>query len=542
MLLSFCSVLAAGIAEAQPPGAVLPAPTGITQTFANGDMRANSCHSIIASAVGGYGDFYVSGWSNSSTGKIVWRFMDPGSTSLSGLLFPNQGEIAVNGRNIEVGTIYDSNTGILYIQAAYYRNGVGFVLERYEWTGSGFSALPYTILSNSPFLLTDRNINMDMYGSTSWAVVWTEYTTAGTSILQCMIGEGLNATQVITLDGTEDATNPDVALSKNSNMSPGSDAMEVHFVYANKYADPNATYGYYTELTEAVMPFSVYSLNPSNYAPLREDINNIGSQEMYAFPVIDCPDICEFTPFADWAYTYTTDGGVHMRYTNQSAGIPPTTKNMVDGSYGNTDITMPYGYYANWRPTIAYNNTGESIYIGWLFNGYPFTATSRALVVEVSRDGNSLLSAGDYMLISSNPTAGDPQFSKNSFYSSFLYTTFLENNINFRHMHHDWTNSISFKSQPVAIKNNQQLHIKVAQNPFRYAARFLVSEALNDADIAATMIDITGKVVYSGVCSGRQLQAKLQPCFLRLPGGIYILRTENKALQYKQQQKLVKVQ
>lgn len=521
-------------------------PGSTPQTYPTaGALMPNSCYSIQADVVGlNNRDFYVSGWTDltgaTNSSRIVWQRKIPNTTTVW-----DQGQIIVNGSNIEVGSLYFN--GSFYILAAYYKYGVGYVLSRYQWTGGGFNPTPFTTLLSptNPFTDPYKNINMDMYSASEYAIVWSEQSSSG-SVIRCVLGHGLTTTQAITLDGTEGGIHPDVAMSKNSG-APGSsyDEMAAHIVYARNTPDPTATYSFYTDLIECAVPFvQVYGTNPSNFTPVFEDVNYIGSNEMVAYPVIDCPDISNFDPFANWAYTYTTDHGIEVRLVDQNASVPPTTKNLVNGvDFGNADISMPYGYFANHSPVLAYNKDGDKMHIGWAHNGYPYPSQSKLLSVEISSDGSTLLSPIDYELISTNPTAFYPQFSKNSRYSVYLYAVFLENNALQRHIHHVWGNSANFKTQPgnIAGCTGPGGQITAAPNPFAEYVRFTIPGTLTDADINATMTDLTGKTWYTGTCKGTQLETTLQPYFLQLPVGTYMLRTSNAAANYDQQQKLIKI-
>lgn len=530
----------------QKAGAQFLNPTGVTQTFPGAlGLYANSCYSMrtVPFSLGNPGpfDLYVSGWSNyTGTGRVVWRRFNPNSTSPF-----DGGQIFIDGYNIEVGITRYVND--VFLNVAYYKNSVGgLVFERYIWTGSGFSLVPGSVtLSTSLFPV--RNINMDMYGASELAVVWSEGPTPGNSIIKCVLGTGLDLTSVITLTGTEGGQYPDVALSKNAGGGGGGiDAMGVHIVYAKDL--PASGVPYNREFTEIALPFGqAYSTNPNpyNFSPIIEDINNIGYSEIASFPIIDCPDISIFSPLADWAYTYASDRGVEMRLKNAAAGVPPTTKNLVNGSdYGNLDISMPNGYYANFFPTIAYNVNGESIHVGWMYSGYPNLNLSSLLAVEISSDGSTLLSDPDYLRISTNPEAVYPQFSKNSTYSSFLYTTFLETNTsNLKHMFHIWGNTSSFRQAPSwAAEHAESDRIAFAPNPFQQALYVKVPAALADADMAVTLTDITGKNLYAGNCKGGQLEEILQAKLGRLAPGTYLLHLRNAALHYEQQQKLIKTE
>lgn len=515
-------------------------PTGFSDTYPGPfGMYANSCFSLRTVLFGSTPyDLYVSGWSNyTGSGRVVWRRYAPNTTNPQ----VDGGQISINGHHVEVGVTRYLND--IFLNVAYYKNGTGLVFERYIWTGSTFSTMPYSSVTLSTTILPYRNINMDMYGASELAVVWSEPVTPGNYIIKCVLGTGLDLTSVITLTDTDDGKCPDVALSKNSGATGGLDAMAVHIAYTRDLPAPGVPYN--REIWEIALPFGqAYDSNPLPYSfsPIVEDVNNIGYSEMPTFPIIDCPDISAFSPLADWAYAYGSDKGVEMRVKNAAAGVL-ATKNLVDGSdYGNLDISMPFGYYANSYPTLAYNPNGESIHVGWMFSGYPNLNLSRMLAVEISNDGNSLLSAPDYLAISTNPETIYPQFSKSSTYSSYLYTTFLETNTsNLKHMFHVWGNTGSFRQAPPAGPGTVD-QISFAPNPFRHVLHLTVPAALSDADIAVTLTDVTGKQLYAGRCKGNQLEEALQARLAQVAPGSYLLHMRRAALNYEQVQKIVKTE
>lgn len=537
LMLFFCCMM-----TWHKAGAQFLNPTGYTDTYPTGtnNLFANSCRGMnnVPFNTGTF-DLYVSGWSNfAGSGKIIWRQFFVGSNTP---VPAGANEIPVNGNNIEVGiTVYNGN---VFINAAYYKNGTGLVFERFIWTGSNFVLFASTTLSTA-ITLPYRNINMDMYASSELAVVWSEPAVPGNPapIVKCVLGSGLNLTSVITLTNTEGGQHPDVALSKNTGGA-GIAAMAVHIAYTKDYPNGGSSY---REIIEIALPFeTAYSSNPNPYDfdPIVEDVNNIGYSETSSYPVIDCPDLCNFSLLADWAYTYASDNGVEMRLINAAAGVTPTTKNLVNGSdYGNMDIYMPFGFYANNNPTLAYSNTGETIHVGWMFNGYPNVNLSSLLSVEISGDGSTLVSAPDYLRISLNSSAVYPQFSKNSVYSYYLYATFLENSAALRHMFHVWGNTSSFRGVSSTAENVLTDRITVAPNPFYNEVHFIVPAVLTDADIAVTMTDVTGKNLYTGSCKGGALEKALQARFSQLAAGTYMLQLHNAALHYEQLQKLIKTE
>ena len=521
-----CSLPAA---FAQP---ILTAPSGNTSIYpgvANPNMLPNSCYAVrTVLFTSNYYDLYLSGWSSAPLqGKVIWRRYLPGATTPL-----DQNEISIpNAMNVEV-TLLGNQQGTPYIAAAYYQMNVGYMLTIYQWQVNNFVPFQNIQLSGPTSTYKIKNINLDSYSGHKTAIVWSEDDPLGGTILKCVLGTDITFTAPITLTGTNGADMPDVAVSKNGGNTSSVD-YAAHIVYATYNSSGSPTT---VTLNEVALPIDqVIALNPTSYTPVFEDANYIGPFTTYTFPVIDCPEVSDFASgFANWAYVYQSAAGVEMRITHISQGVPPTTHNLVDGSYGNYNIFAPFGYNANSRPTLTYGQNGTTLFAGWMFNGYPNTSQSRLATVEISADGNSLVSAPDYLLISNNPQAAYPHFSKNTMYCYYLYTTFIQNNNALTHMLHQW-GSPSFKNGPGTDNN-----ITIYPVPFKNDIHVTVSSALMDESLDVWMTDITGKTVFSGSCSGKTLENVLQSKCGTLPAGAYLLNAGSKKLGYSQQLKLVK--
>lgn len=505
------------------------APNAVSDIFPapGNNLIANSCYSVTTTLGSNVYDFYVSGWANNvNAGKIVWRFSPPSVVPPTG---PLQGEISINGIDIEVGAAQVS--GVNYIYTAYKKNGVGFVFERYIWTGSSFTLNTSQLLTAAPA----KKINMDSYlGQTT--IVWDEFdATVNAYMIKCMLVQGMSNTQIIRLGGTEKGGVPDVAMSKNSGIISNG-TLEAHVVFAR-----NINSSYYNEISEVVIPFlTVFSANPATYFPLFEDVNSIpaGFQPSIS---IDCPDISDFSPSANWAYTYRDNLGIHVRVTDPAAGVPPTTKNIVNGvDYGNFDLT-PYGSFN--ESTIAYDISGQSIHVGGGITGSSFAGM---FAVEISSDGSTLIYP-DYQLLYPglyDPTAHSLEFSKNNRYSPYLYAVLSRNGNERTHLFHQW-GDVAFRGpQSTGIKDIAQsegLKISISPNPVKNLKHISIPAALTDKKISILLTAINGRSLYSAEIKGKQLESDMQSIVDKLPVGTYILTTSNNELNYYQNQKIVKV-
>jgi len=494
------------------------------------NLVANSAYSVQTSFFFGTGiyDFHVSGWTYSTnTGKIVWRVFSLGAAPP--FLALAQGDIAINGTDIEVGQL--TLNGDNYILAAYKKNGVGLVFERYIWNGATFVLYSSQILTTTP----GKKVNMDTYLGYSQTIVWDEYdANLNTYVIKFMLAQGLSTTQIIKLTGTDGCGIPDVAMSKNTGVIYPNADLEAHIVYAHV---PTGS-SWYTEIIETVIPFStVYAANPSSYTGTVEDINSISGAFLPSI-TIDCPDVCDFAPSANWAYTYC-DNGIKVRLVDPAAGVTPITKNIVDGTdYPNFDLT-PYGNF--YESTIAYD-VSQTIHIGGRITGTP--GYEGLFGVEISSDGSTLVSPVDYQLISFDATSKSLQFSKDDKYSSFLYAVFSRNGNQPNHMFHQWGDPAFKGSGTVGINSlsqNENLKIMFYPNPFKGDINLSIPAGLLDKDITVTVTAIDGKTLFAGKFNGKQFEANIQRVLSKLPSGTYVLGTSNWQLSYFQNQQIIKI-
>ena len=484
--------LLAGSAASSSAQFFNPATSTFESTFPGsnklGKPSSTSCYSMTNVFTGfGNVDLFISGWSDGSSGDLVWRMSVPNNPSamLAEDHFNYSGVT-----DMEVGFVNDVS-GTQLVLVAYYRNGVGHFMDIYKVTGSPSTPLAYSstmMLSNSTKY---GRIRMDSHKTYGVAVAW-QYPGIG---IQTIVGNSGSWSSPTTLLGTAKETGPDVAFSHSTGP------LNVHYAYHDK---GNGT------ITESVIDWNVLLTSPPTYSPTIEDINSIPVTKEDLRLVLDCPDHYNVE---NWAYTYTVDhSNISVRFIDYHSTGVPTTVDVNSGALGNAPTV---GNYKSYAPALFYGDGNtEQIIVGWYttdggaYNGY--------IGLQMKENGGGIVSAPDYSELMNaatgifypSPLRPGVAFSKLSDWGlapNTLYHTYYDFNGAFDY-HHGF-----FKWGSPVFKNGNVYHpecgseaagltaknagmINVYPNPFTdvVSTTFELQEA---GTVKLQLLDLTGRIV-----------------------------------------------
>lgn len=470
-----------------------------------------NCFSDGNVSIGGYtGDLYLASWGSSVPGagaEVVWQLKaanNPAITLLSGSL-PYDGVEDMN-----VSTVYDLFSPHAYLLVAYYKTGSGHYLDIYDIDASA-SAPVYNntmTLSHSPDY---GRIRMDNQGKFYAGIVW-ENPGVG---LQTILCEGGSWSQIADIAGTADESIPDIAFS----LAPGD--LNVVFASFNKFTK---------DITVSYISENVISASPGTITPAISDVYNHGS---YIDPVIvlDAPNGYP-TGNTNWAYTFTNNADVFVRYLNTTTSPAAQTVSITNGT---TLSNMPLtGQYRALAPTLCY--APGKIMVGWYaLDGNNFNAY---IGLEMNDNGSGLLSAPDYMQLPNSLTSApyynyrpNIALSRNTSWawaSNYRYATFIDMDevSGYYHLHHAFhpINSVVFSSK-TKLPAIDDIAVHVFPNP--------VSDHLNinidlkeHAEVIFLLCDLNGRRIFNKTRYLQQGHHELiLPEIKDIPAGSYLLNT-----------------
>jgi len=454
--------------------------------FYSTDISNFSFNNTITPTAWGDVDVYLAGW-GTGFGEVTVQFTKPGDPtnvlyqgSLSGL----QG-IYDDGSHLQVGAVYNANTGNIQILVAY--QWVGIKVDVFDITTSLTNPVVYnsTInLSPQTQLYFDHRVRMDCDSRDlkEVALVWDDLGT-GLKTIACYNGNWGN---VLDLDNTYGEAGPDIALSK-VNGKP-----IVRYVHHDAPGN---------KITTSVLKFTdLLGGATGTVTPAIEDINYI-SVPISSYLVLDSKDEDEAQ---NWAYTYTDLDAkeVFVRFIDNNSGMSPTTVSVNTGVLGNASI---FGQYNVYTPTLHYGSRGVEggeITVGWYnsdgsYNGY--------MALIMTPDGTGLISDADYLelpnALTSNPYPNLPKsgiaFSKGDAditSNRHIYTVYYDyddiNNVNKLHHAYHTLGLTQFK-------DNMQFdfsQLKAYPNPFSDVLNTSVT-LKEKGTVRLELLDITGRLV-----------------------------------------------
>lgn len=455
-------------------------------------------------------DFYISAWSTREPGansEVIYTFTRPDDPTT---VFNQASIIMQDASDIEVGYYFDVNMNQNAVAIAYYKNGVGHMMDIYRLHSTPSYTLSYVqTIPLAPGSQYGR-IRMESHYRYGIAVVW-ENPGAG---IQAIVGKSGNWGTIKPLGGPNVGGAPDVAFSH-----PDNGQLDVLFVYKNGGGMQVSKFDFEQEIA-----------SPGSAPIIPVDFFNIPGQ--LSHPVIDCPDHYNKET---WAYTFTDGNNIFVRHMESNFMGAPQTTIVNDGSLGN----LPTANRRNmaYSPTLHYGDgaysaggyTGQ-IHVGWynvdnVANGN-FIGGGRYIGVELRTTGGSLINDPDYMGISQNAQDVLPDsysgiaFSKmgeGHWYNApmYMYTTYFTEtapgagDYYLNHAFHKWSDT-RFRGNntpppphpdcgqhtPVAQMQAQAAEMNVYPNPFKST---LTNNVTMNAEglFELTLTDINGRQVGS---------------------------------------------
>jgi hypothetical protein len=513
-------------------------------------------------------DLVLAGWDHSSLAQpegVSWRLLQPGNPSV---IFA-QGVIPYKKvRDLEVGWL--DVAGDPEILVAYYRNGVGHMLDVYS-LASGTPAFLYTKVLST--MTNYTRISMDCHiPPYAVGIAWQDV--GGINVV-CGLnsGPGINFSNILTLTGTSGETGPDLAF-----VHTGTGLM-LQTVYYNPATG---------NITESMFDFWTAMGTPGfTITPTVNDVNLVGvcqpvnppadAQPAAAAPaappaIKQCPYMNIDGPghygVDNWAYTYTIDpNNIYVRLMDLNTSPFATTVNVTNGSLGNKPINMNMNLY----PFPFYNRIScpnDGIVVAWYTNTMdPMTGAQAGYIgMNMTINGTVLLSAPDYLTVANNPTWASPtpvlSLSKQDDGLPYMYTVFperdpfgsfqLENKypaqcVSSWKPSGDAHNGTFACNDADKIANYNKSHhlsasgISVYPNPTNSTFALNMYTANQQSDMTIVVTDILGVTV--GKYSGKGMNANLYLADLSkgLVSGTYLLNV-NVPGQAKETLKVTKLQ
>lgn len=475
------TLLAGPAAVAQTP--VFTTPVASEYIYSDPHVReahGTSAYSATQIQTGfGQADMYVASWypKTGAQSEVTWQLLQVGTTSVL-----QQGSIPYFGvAGIDVSAVFDGNTGQTQILVAYYRFGSGHFVDVYDVTNSTTTPVVFNHTVQLSNASDFGRIRVDGFYQHQMVFIWEH---PGIGIQSCALDNFGNWGMTQTFPGTEYQHEPDVALKHGGNANPA----RIHYVYHNGDG----------VVTESTLDWGVLmNATSGTLSPLVEDV--IVLNHTISNPVIDCPDLCEKD---NWAYTYSDNRYVYVRFMDYFTTATPTSIAVTSGALGNA----PLNAHETYSPTLHYGMTDaygihptDNITVAWYVTD--LMGTNGYAALQMTADGNTLLSGPDYMALPNSFTpnqyyglAGialsksDPQLAPEFLYASYFDYDPAADQYNLHHAYHQWGNTV--------FKGTKELNI--ATNTYPNPFYNLVNTAVTvdgAAMIHVQLFDINGRIV-----------------------------------------------
>lgn len=490
--------------------------------------ESTSAHSMRGSAayfpVSGFGgaDLYVSAWCDPNPGNLsevtilITNPNNPTSWIWDGTIQ------YTDVQGLEVGSIRNMSTNQTSILVAYYKTGVGYFLDEHGIdAGGNLFLISNTLLANSP---SYGRIRMDFHSLWSGAVAWIN-TDPSVNAIQAQVYDNNTWSATSTFNATADKKDMDLSLEHVDVTIPGgSSYKELHLTYADN-----------DFITESALNFQALHAAPGFYTPVVNDNDYIGG--MYISRInMDCPGFS--IDAGRWAYTYTDNNDVFVRYFDAAVAGSAQTAKVTSGSPGNTPII---GQYKMFAPALNYefmsytfgvpndimvtwcalDASGQTNYIGLKIDPYGNLASSSDYLTLPNAQAPAVFSPFLCGIAMTRTDAKSP--------APFSYTTYFDLNpltgsYQLHHAFHDW-GTAAFRGLPVEEEIMNNTSISSYPNPFQDQLNLSV-ELKENSIVELLLTDINGRTVAHtnhALTQGKH-QVKMEALDQLAPGN-YLLTT-----------------
>ncbi len=456
---------------------------------------------------------YLTGWGNpKGASEFVWQFIKPHTTNV----VAKGSFIYKEVSDIVVSSMMDEVTNETQLLVAYHKTGVGHFLDIYDMT----SSTSHPVVYNSTIQLSDSKeygrISIDAFYKYAVGIIWHH---SDMNEIQTILGVGGTWNGIKTLDGASGQMEPDIAFGSN----------EANFVYHNGFGD----------ITKLAIPMSSLTGPAGMIYPTVQDVNNTG-MTLTSKIILDCPDLMDagyISAGNNWAYTYTNNSEVKVRYIDYNGPAVVNTTSINSGVLGNVPT---FGAYKAFSPSIHYGigHYTDDITVCWYTTNY----ADRHAYIGLQMDahpltGPTLKNNPDYMGLPNGTTSEPEEYgaiavSKSDFeiivdYFYVAYSTLNTSSGEYElhHAFHEWTNPV-FRGLPEEEKAAENAAINnVYPNPFKEVIQVPLNFKTGGT-VNIQLMDLMGRRIMSKEIKAEQFNTTVQMTGLEnIVPGTYLLQT-----------------
>jgi len=466
----------------------------------------------------------IAGWSNGSTGGVVWGYDDA-----SGLPVVTGAQI-MGGIDVQVGILERTTTSPnLYAIVSFYSLSRGaYVYELYTWAASSITLVDTKVLMTTSY----NRLSMDVYfDAKGVAFTWSDgtdvYTAVGkidAALDKLNFSPYLASPAIKITGGTSHKTLPDVAFMgyfPSGVGSPGTDSIYYAFYDDSSshvtLLKSDASSLYFA--TSSTMSLPVKDYNPVTASPVMVEL--------------DAPDVATASNL--WGYTYA-DGYVKVRHQARSFG--PVTATINNGSLAKGPVAMS-STGADIHPVIAYSFSSEVYSLGWTTTratspyAYPHTMAMVYTLMDCSGSQDTIRSKKDYQLINVFPT-GSPIYvppvlsfaTITAPSSGSLYVTHARINPSYLpwgeivHQNHKLSTLTSFR----LAETEKDPQLSVAPNPSTHSFQLIIPAGMDASEeIKVSVTDMAGRIVARCTGTAAVVNTQLKTASEQLQSGTYVI-------------------
>lgn len=464
-----------------------------------------SCYDFEYNGGGTAGNFNVYSWSGNdpaafNNAGIAFTYMDPSNSFVLDRDF-----IQLDVKELEVGLIEMNNA--MHVIAVYesFAGGVFANVYQYNFMG-GLTPVLLNVTINS----TGSKPRISNYKAACVAIVYE--TPAGIGI--SAYTPGMTAISNGFIAGTIGCSIPDVSIMNNGNLD----------VYVAYYESASL------QIKAAHQTFTTVS-GGGVMAFIPDDSKLVNMDPVYID--IDCAESLTAASVSMFAYVYDQQNDLFMRLYN--AALTPS---MVDVMLTNPTVSNDFRPV---KPSIAYELMTGLIDVAW--SQEMITGIANPTIgLQLDEFGNILTPMPFFLAVSqASPMLSNLHalvaLSKNKLTSNEVFCAFsLDNGATAADLFYKFKNLGS-----TSYRLPQQNHtVNVYPNPFADQLAINVPAISADDQLKVTIVDITGKVVFSKVATIDHINAAMNEQHAAWSAGMYILQVVINGEAAMQQLKLVK--